>query len=256
MESTSEVEVQEESSIFTCEICIEPIDSTKRFQNKKNGCPHDSYCVNCIANYIESKIQEYNTADIKCPGENCNESLDPLVCRTILPSRVFDLWCDALSESVLSKDGVFRSYCPASECSTPYFSDCKNIFKVTCLKCNRAFCFKCKVPWTYDHECLKDRQKEGIADTAFEGLVVQKKWGRCPKCGYVVERRSGCTSMNCRCGTTFCYNSGKVVRDHECHCNGCRQKFRTYCCCCCGCFCVCILVFIFFIIGLAVLLSR
>ncbi|KAL5728497.1 hypothetical protein ACHQM5_001573 [Ranunculus cassubicifolius] len=256
MENPSEAEVQEVvGSGFTCEICYEPVDSNNRFENKTKTCSHDSYCVDCIGKYIEARIQEYNTADIKCPGLECKESLDPVMCRSILPPRVFDLWCDALSESLFAKEGVYRSYCPNPDCSTAYFSDCKNIFKVKCSKCKGLFCFKCKIPWALGHECHKYMERVDIDDTAFEGLVAEKKWGRCPQCGYVVERRSGCSFMSCRCGTSFCYKTGKILTNHDCRCLGCQEKLRTVVCCCCTTCLVLILLVIGFII-LVIMLSR
>ncbi|KAL5728499.1 RBR-type E3 ubiquitin transferase [Ranunculus cassubicifolius] len=198
MENDSEAEIEEVGSRLTCEICFEPVDSKNRFEYNTKGCSSDSYCVDCIAKYIEAMIQEYNTAHIKCPGPDCKELLDPVSCRPILPPRVFDLWCDALSESLFAKEGIYRSYCPNPDCSTANFSDSKNTVKVACAKCKGLFCFKCKIPWAPDHECRKYIERVGIEDTAFERLVVKKRWGRCPRCGYVVEKYAGCSVIKCR----------------------------------------------------------
>ncbi|KAL5728498.1 RBR-type E3 ubiquitin transferase [Ranunculus cassubicifolius] len=239
MENPTEQELQEQESSFTCEICIEPVDSNQRFNPSGINCSHDSYCVECIAKYIEAKIEQHNTSNIQCPGADCKQSLDPLTCRSILSSRVFDLWCDTLSEASLSHKGCYRSYCPYPDCSTAYFSECNNIFGVKCLKCERKFCFKCKIPWDVGHDCSNYRDREGINDSQFESLVAEMKWARCPECGHVVERKAGCPAITCRCGTMFCYNSGKMMINYSgCKCVGCQAKVRRIlaraCCLTCG----------------------
>ena len=63
-------------SSFTCEICIEPTLASKKFKNT-NICRHP-FCQDCIAKYIEVKIQD-NTAKIECPEPSCQYHLDPLI---------------------------------------------------------------------------------------------------------------------------------------------------------------------------------
>ncbi|KAI8370303.1 hypothetical protein BD560DRAFT_329572, partial [Blakeslea trispora] len=41
-------------------------------------------------------------------------------------------------------------------------------------------------------------------------------WTRCPRCENIVEKSKGCTTMYCKCGTTFCYRCGGLSNDHTC----------------------------------------
>lgn len=79
-DSTEDIETKHHHvSTFTCEICIEPVALTMKFNNHKN-CYH-SYCVDCVAKYIEVKIEEYHLSEIKCPCLDCAEvNLGCLIC--------------------------------------------------------------------------------------------------------------------------------------------------------------------------------
>ncbi|KAJ0092321.1 hypothetical protein Patl1_26638 [Pistacia atlantica] len=56
---------EDDDASFTCEICIEPVLTNKKFKNK-NHCAH-SFCKECIAKYIELKIEDH-VASVQCPG--------------------------------------------------------------------------------------------------------------------------------------------------------------------------------------------
>ncbi|GAY69272.1 hypothetical protein CUMW_270610 [Citrus unshiu] len=105
-----EEEEEEESSgsSFTCEICIEPMAASKKFKNK-NLCTHP-FSQDCIAKYIQVKVQDDNTAKIECPGLECRHDLDPFSCEPIVPASLFSKWCDVLCEDYVL--GFERSYCP------------------------------------------------------------------------------------------------------------------------------------------------
>ncbi|OVA07498.1 zinc finger protein [Macleaya cordata] len=119
------------SSFFTCEICVEPVPLNQKFENMKTmGCSHP-FCTDCIAKYIEVKVFQDNTSEIKCPDTNCNVVLDVLLCCSILPARVFEKWCGVLCESAVllaSSRGGFargRAYCPFQHCSELVLNECE-----------------------------------------------------------------------------------------------------------------------------------
>ncbi|KAI8643063.1 hypothetical protein BD408DRAFT_415527 [Parasitella parasitica] len=41
-------------------------------------------------------------------------------------------------------------------------------------------------------------------------------WTRCPKCHHLVEKRAGCLTIWCLCGTEFCYRCGGYSSGHSC----------------------------------------
>ncbi|XP_058190743.1 E3 ubiquitin-protein ligase RSL1-like [Rhododendron vialii] len=200
---------------FTCEICIEPmLSNKKKFQNN-NLCVHP-FCNECIAKYVQFKIEDDRVAGIKCPGSNCDKLLDPLCCRALIPPKAFDRWCDLLCDRALL--GLDRCYCPNRDCSAEVVNECGGIVKKSkCPNCKEWFCFKCRVTWHAGYLCEELRD---WSDVAFADFVARKKWMRCPKCRHCVERFYGCSFIKCRCGSSFCYKCGKEVYDHRCDCKG------------------------------------
>ncbi|KAJ6407483.1 hypothetical protein OIU84_010885 [Salix udensis] len=180
MQKSQQTEVEEpgqlqheEDSNFTCEICIEPMLAIRKF---KNGslCKHP-FCLDCIAKYIEVKVEE-TAGYIECPGLNCKQLLDPLLCSCILSKPIFEKW-DKLK-------------------------------KIKCPRCKKSFCFLCKIPWHAGYQCNETRHLRDSNDILVGELIEQKRWTRCYNCGHSVERVSGCRDIKCKCGVRFCHNCG------------------------------------------------
>lgn len=202
-----EEQPEEDLSSFTCEICIEPVPSDKRFKANRS-CNHRSYCLDCVAKYIQVKLVEYNVSEIKCPGLECDQLLDPLSCCAILPQDVFVRWCDVLCESALSQRQ--KVYCPFRDCSNLILNECGGkIRKTMCPNCKKWMCFQCELPWHAGYRCNETRELRDGNDFLLGQLIEERKWKRCPACNHGVELHSGCPRVTCRCGTKFCYGCGR-----------------------------------------------
>lgn len=66
----------------------------------------------------------------------------------------------------------------------------------TCRMCRSA---------THDGICPQD---VGVQQAVT--LAQRNGWRSCPRCNNMVEKRSGCEHMTCRCGGEFCYVCGSV----------------------------------------------
>ncbi|KAI3944897.1 hypothetical protein MKW92_041127 [Papaver armeniacum] len=223
LDATSPNYDEENNSFFTCEICVELVPLNTRFKNIETICSHN-YCTDCIAKYIQVKVTQDNTSQIKCPNTNCTVVLDTLSCRSFLSEKVFEKWCRVHCESAVlleSSKGGFaygRSYCPYRDCSELILNECvetsqsNKLSKSNCPSCKKLFCFHCMVPWTEKHRCT-DRSETIIDidsnDVLFIENVKHNKWVRCPSCYHYVERNQGCKWITCRCKTKFCYNCGE-----------------------------------------------
>ncbi|KAJ0034976.1 hypothetical protein Pint_26010 [Pistacia integerrima] len=185
MEDSRQEELEEEvnatTGSFICEICVESVSENKKFKTK-NHCVHH-FCVNCIAKYIETKITE-NTVKIKCPGLDCQQVLDPISCREIIPQSIFSKWCDVLCDNYIL--GFERSYCPNRNCRELVVNEC-------------------------GYGCEEGRNMRDRNDILFGQLVEKKAWIRCPGCGHCIEHRDGCFVITCRCNTHLCYKCGKEL---------------------------------------------
>ncbi|KZV16583.1 hypothetical protein F511_30877 [Dorcoceras hygrometricum] len=193
--------VEFSSSLTTmCEICADEMPTSAMFRIL--GCTH-SFCNNCVAKYVASKLQD-NIYTIDCPFTGCKGFLEPHHCHTILPKQVFDRWGDALCEAVIL--GSEKFYCPFKDCSALLIDDRAGrnevIIQSECPDCNRLFCVECKVPWHPGITC-KEFQKLGKDERSNEDIMLinlakERKWMRCPRCGFYVERTQGCLFMKCR----------------------------------------------------------
>ncbi|RHN60957.1 putative transcription factor C2H2 family [Medicago truncatula] len=177
-----------------CAICMEAKPVEEMFQNQK--CSH-SFCEDCLGRYLAAKIQE-SISMVKCPDPKCNDILEPHDCCSILPKDVFDRWENALCENMVL--GSQKFYCPFNDCSAMLLNDEKGIVTASeCPHCHRLFCAQCKVSWHIGVDCkeflsLKDGER-GREDLMAMELAKNKRWKRCPKCGFYVEKIVGLFAM-------------------------------------------------------------
>ncbi|KAJ0075199.1 hypothetical protein Patl1_34850 [Pistacia atlantica] len=197
-----------ESSKSFCEICAERKEIDEMFNTE--SCVH-SYCRDCMSKHVATKLQD-NVITVTCPGLNCKSILEFDVCRPLLLKGVVEIWEEAICEQMF--DVSQRFYCPFKDCSAMLVTenDGQVITSSECPFCHRLFCAQCYVPWHCGIECEEFQRlnvdERGREDLMVRELAKEKKWGRCPKCKYYVERTDGCPHMTCRCKFEFCYGCG------------------------------------------------
>lgn len=194
-----------ESSLSFCEICAERKENDQMF--KTESCVH-SFCNDCISRHVATKVQD-NIRIVTCPGLSCRAVLEMDTCRPVLTRGVIDRWEEALCEEVINTSQRF--YCPFKDCSALLVDDNEGetIRESECPFCHRLFCAQCSVPWHPGVDCDEyqrlNEDERGREDLMVRELAKDKKWGRCPKCKFYVERTEGCPHMVCRCRFEFCY---------------------------------------------------
>lgn len=207
---------RQEDSDFTCEICIEPMPSIRKFKNA-GLCTHP-FCLDCISKYVEVKVESV-IGRIDCPGLDCKNQLDPFSCMPVISRLLFEKWSDLLCESLVL--GLESCYCPYQDCSALVLNECENKLKKTkCPNCKKNFCFRCKIQWHAGYKCSESRHLRDRNDILAGELIEEKKWTRCYNCGHSVERISGCREIKCKCGVRFCYKCGGRF-----HLGPCKYKF-------------------------------
>lgn len=76
------------------------------------------------------------------------------------------------------------------------------ITQSACPNCWRMFCAQCKVPWHAGIDCFEfqklNKDERGKEDIMLRKLAQKKRWKRCPKCRFYVEKSEGCPFMRCR----------------------------------------------------------
>ncbi|XP_048333786.2 E3 ubiquitin-protein ligase RSL1 [Ziziphus jujuba] len=203
------------SSHCFCEICTEKKPTEEMFNNN-NSCVY-SFCSDCIIKHITIKVQHnnfINNNEVSCPGVDCvDHVLELEACSSFLPKEVIEKWNEALCEySIL---GSNKFYCPFKDCSATLIDDGDEgevIRQSECPICHRLFCARCYVPWHSGVDCEEfqrmNEDERGREDLMVKELAEEKKWKRCPRCKYYVEKTEGCLHITCRCSFQFCYGCG------------------------------------------------
>lgn len=176
-----------------CEICMDHVPSTSVFRATAH-CEH-SYCRRCLSSYIAVTIGD-GAVNVRCPGVRCQDRLDPLRCKELLPRNSFLTWCDLLCESHVL--GFVRRYCPNSNCRELIVDDCGRsggVQRFECPICRRSGCFRCGSAWVEGHQCSGTHD---VDISLLKSLAERKKWVQCPSCHIYVERNGGCDKIFCR----------------------------------------------------------
>lgn len=102
-----------------------------------------------------------------------------------------------------------RYYCPIPDCGVfvPLNDNIKELAyrHQRCSK-NHLTCVDCR-DWAHTNaaQCPKNK------DLLFvQKLALDEGWRRCYRCNTMIEHRSACRHITCRCGAQFCYVCGKV----------------------------------------------
>ncbi|KAJ1276816.1 hypothetical protein BS78_05G244500 [Paspalum vaginatum] len=191
-----------------CKICLEHV-FTADAHRASHGCAH-AFCAACLDRHII----------------DCGSVLDPELCQGIISRETFEGWSATLCMSMVRReysDDV--CYCPFNDCSEIMVDDHGGevVTESECPVCRRLFCARCRVPWhavitcaEYEQLAPGDRGKEDLV--ALE-MAKGKKWRRCPRCKFWVERHDGCVHITCRCGFQFCYGCGEPWGQGHSSCN-------------------------------------
>lgn len=175
-----------------------------------SGCAH-AFCGACLAGHVRAKVESGRGAAVGCLDAACAGTLDPELCRTALPGDVFERWCAALCESMFA--GARRTYCPFPDCSEMMVADDggdgDTVTQSECQVCRRLFCAQCRVPWHAGVDCAAYRHRDTAREDAMLlEMAAGRRWRRCSRCHFFVEKTDGCLHITCRCGYQFCYGCG------------------------------------------------
>ena len=209
-----------DDAALECSICFEEVTAkpTSTSQCVKRplisfaACNHH-FCTECLEKWLHVAIKMPTTQfPMACPIPGCRSILQPgAVARKIISdSEIYQMFVE--KHIVATEDAIF---CPRKVCSqliicSSEIADVANL--IQCQNCGTDICKSCKVGSHAPMTCqqfqklpIKDRNPE---DLLFYRIVEEKRWGHCPACKMVIERKDGCNYMKCTCGCGFCYRCG------------------------------------------------
>ncbi|OMJ74834.1 hypothetical protein SteCoe_26137 [Stentor coeruleus] len=184
-----------------CEICYETKSQEYFYINPI--CTH-SFCVPCMKSYFMNILSTREFYSMNCPSQGCENKELMSVAKKVLSEEEYHALDESRFFFILSLDPNTR-WCPVPDCKG--YSHVTSLQYVSCNVCACDYCKDCLQRWEDKHKCQK----------ANEFHVYMKNLGArpCPGCKNLVEKRSGCTSMTCRCGTIFCMVCGKIIDNNH-----------------------------------------
>ncbi|KAI5820888.1 hypothetical protein BZA77DRAFT_239236 [Pyronema omphalodes] len=201
LQAARELELQRLFQKTECIVCGEKY---AKIEMLTTDCGH-SYCFSydCLQAPFMRSFQEKNL--FSCCGKPVN---------IIDAAGLFDdAFVTAYRLLHLERTTPNPLYCSASKCSAFIVPSAIKGTIGKCSQCNKKTCRFCRKG---EHKgiCTQDMEGQKVRE-----LAKQMGWKECPKCKRIVERRSGCLHMTCRCGGEFCYNCGKLYRECRGTCN-------------------------------------
>lgn len=190
------------SSPFSCEICAEMKDKDQIFPSLVHTCNH-LFCIECVSKHISIRLNQDKNASVPCPGLDCRGVLEIDNYIEVVPREVAVAWGEVACESKIRASQRF--YCPYKSCSGLMVNDGgdrKSMREAECTFFRRLFCARCNAPWHSGVDCdafskLSEGER-GRDDLMVHELAKKKKWQRCPRCRFFVEKKNGCLHITCR----------------------------------------------------------
>lgn len=202
-------EYVENRNVFTCGICL--MDQGPGEGVVLKNCLHE-YCKVCLARTIELSDE----LEVPCPfvaedGSRCEGILQDRELRSLITTKTH---ADHLAKSLVRAEAVIKD---SFHCLTP---DCHGWAEAgdgaqtfVCPICAKKSCIKCKAihegktceQHFYDNNSdARKVRDDGLTEAQLEKLILQKKAMRCPGCGVIIQKTTGCNHMKCsRCSRDF-----------------------------------------------------
>lgn len=197
-----------------CEICFKPLRPHKAKVLRVRDCSK-KFHYGCIKTYVYSCLST-SEIPIRCPDSKCGHILDEMILLSLLTEEELALYKKRVRvvEALQNPDKY-------TFCSTP---NCEYIFDIpmgssdtmlTCPSCKKPTCSLCKIPFHTGLTCY-EYQTYTPDDYAICRALDEKKWRKCVKCRFWIEKNQGCNHITCKCGHQFCYVCTKIWRTCVC----------------------------------------
>ncbi|PGG95236.1 hypothetical protein GX51_08301 [Blastomyces parvus] len=185
---------------FDCSSCME---SKVFFDILETSCSHH-YCRECIRTLFEQSFSDESLFPPRC----CREPISLSQARGFLGRQL----TERFQEKLVEYNDPNRTYCSNPICSIylPAGPNTSELNVVTCRACQHTTCVLCKKA-AHSGPCVDEKAEEALLD-----LVQAEKWQQCFKCRSVVELRTGCYHITCRCRAEFCYLCGTEWKNCRC----------------------------------------
>ncbi|KAB8204430.1 hypothetical protein BDV34DRAFT_213885 [Aspergillus parasiticus] len=168
--------------------CVACMEAKPSFDVFKATCSH-YYCRSCTGRLVRDSFVDESLFPPKC-------------CRVPFPLPTVKAFLDEevirrFEEKTVEHNDFNRTYCANLSCSRYLPPAPMALTTRLCPSCNTETCPTCKQR-AHAGICV-DGEVEILKMAEVEG------WQRCARCRNMVELKSGCNHITCRCGFEFCY---------------------------------------------------
>ncbi|KXS95993.1 hypothetical protein AC578_8103 [Pseudocercospora eumusae] len=186
---------------YTCSVCGDRYPSA---QTIKVECEH-RYCIDCAKGLFRRATKDETLFPPRC----CKKSIDPLLVKRHMSADEVDAF-DAAAVEFSTVDKVYCSNRSCGKFIPPALIESRTR-AARCGQCGFYTCSMCKNEQHLKTDCPDD---PALRET--RELAKQMGWQTCPRCPTVVQLRSGCHHMTCRCQAHFCYVCGVPWKNCSC----------------------------------------
>ncbi|KAF2134354.1 ariadne RING finger [Dothidotthia symphoricarpi CBS 119687] len=188
------------SAEFQCSACTDRFPRAHMITAK---CSH-RYCTACIKHLFMRSTNDESLYPPRC----CKQEIPlALVSKHMNPEELATFQLARVEHATVNK-----TYCSDHACGEFIIPD--NIepgtHRATCTKCGTTTCSICK-NGVHAGDCPDD---ESLRQTREMARVLG--WQACYSCNRVVQLRSGCNHITCRCRAEFCYVCGAAWKTCAC----------------------------------------
>ena len=197
----NDVKENENENDNICKICLDQAENPVEIEK----CKH-KFCHSCLESYLNNLINENNIDNIPCPDKNCNNkslSINFIYQNISEQQQIKYQTFKTKNEISRNKLTIFCPICDSyAKIDNPENYNPNNLSYIKkSLFCQKGhkFC-SCGRP-EHDGECYHDGED-------FKNLIIKEKIKKCPKCGFLIKKNSGCNHMTCgnkACKFEFCW---------------------------------------------------
>mmetsp|Transcript_109478 Transcript_109478/g.290820 ORF Transcript_109478/g.290820 Transcript_109478/m.290820 type:complete len:522 (-) Transcript_109478:83-1648(-) len=197
-----------------CNICLESVPSNVCVVPEACGRQAHSACTDCMSMYIKLRVEEGRVTELWCPCAGSDG------CSAKVADGEVEAW---MSEGVLGKyrrfmrmhrDSSLRA-CP--DCNelcepdrqNPEEADSPIIPEMTCHQCGCQFCYYHSNAHAVGSKACAEHEREVLKQE--RKALAKMNTRKCPKCGVVTEKVSGCNHMTCTCTCQWCWVCGQEI---------------------------------------------
>ena len=183
--------LNQEPRIVDCTSCFDEVPRKKAINLP---CRHE-YCSGCFAQLIVTAMQQEETFPPRC----CLQEIPRKTIRGVLSTKqLADFELKALEYAVAVTN---RYYCPSPTCGQ--WIDTRKARRLggalECPHCRKTMCAHCRSP---EHGHGQDCPQDFGLDATLK-QAERAGWQRCPNCRALVELRTGCRHITCKCKAEF-----------------------------------------------------